>query len=241
VPAEEVRPTLRDLYTSGLYLKKHPGLHVEESPWKARQVLSMLERHDLRPRSICEVGCGAGEILRQLQLELDPQCRFWGYDISPQAVQVAKSRENERLRFMEADILRERQDARFDVILLMDVLEHIEDHFGFLRELRKRAEYKLFHCSLTISLQTVLRRRGLLHVRDLYGMVNYFTKETLLQTLKDTGYEVLDHFYTRSCTDLRTRGLPSMLMRFPRRLAYRVNPDLAARTLGGYRLLVLAR
>lgn len=237
---DENHSALLDIYTSGLYLKNHPEWHVEESPWKAQQILRMLKRQHLDPRMICEVGCGAGEILRQLQMQLDPECSFWGYDISPQAIEMAKTRENERLHFKVADILHE-TDAYFDLLMLMDVLEHIEDRYGFLRKLKPKAEYKLFHSSLTISLQTVLRSRGLLNVREVYGMVNYFTKEVFLQTLKDAGYEIIDCFYTTSCTDLPTHVLSKKLMKLPRRLMFALNQDLAARVLGGYRLLVLAK
>jgi 2-polyprenyl-3-methyl-5-hydroxy-6-metoxy-1,4-benzoquinol methylase len=237
---DEKTSKLQEIYTSGLYLKNHPEWHVEESPWKAQQILRMLERQNLKPQMVCEVGCGAGEILRQLQAQMDPQSSFWGYDISPQAIAMAKTRENERLHFKVADILRE-QDVDFDLLMLMDVLEHIEDRYGFLRELKKKADYKLFHSSLTISLQTVLRPDGLSNVRETYGMVNYFTKETLLQTLKDADYEIIDCFYTTSCTDLPTHVLSKKLMKLPRRLLFGLNQDLAARILGGYRLLVLAK
>ncbi|HEY7127267.1 MAG TPA: hypothetical protein VH540_25265, partial [Ktedonobacterales bacterium] len=62
---------LQTLYTSGSYLEKNPSWHVEESPWKAAQVLRMLARHQLHPRTIGEVGCGVGEVLKQLQEQME--------------------------------------------------------------------------------------------------------------------------------------------------------------------------
>jgi ubiquinone/menaquinone biosynthesis C-methylase UbiE len=59
----------------------------------------MLKRHNLALKMICEVGCGAGEILRLLQQEMDPTCLFWGYDISPQAYEFCKGKENDRLHY----------------------------------------------------------------------------------------------------------------------------------------------
>src|SRR5574342_1191152 len=93
-----------DLYTNGHYAEKNPGWHVEESPWKAQQILRMLARHDLSPRTIGEVGCGAGEVLRQLQVRMDPACELWGYDISPYALELCQSRANARLHFKLADL-----------------------------------------------------------------------------------------------------------------------------------------
>ena len=53
------------IYTDGQYIAKNPSYHIEDSPWKARQILKMLHRHDLPLRSVCEIGCGAGEVLRR--------------------------------------------------------------------------------------------------------------------------------------------------------------------------------
>src|ERR1700675_3414935 len=76
-------------YTGGDYLRAHPSWHVEDSAWKAAHVARLLERHDIRPARVGEVGCGAGEILRQLQSRLGIECEFWGYDVSPQAIELA--------------------------------------------------------------------------------------------------------------------------------------------------------
>jgi len=236
----EQQSALRQMYTTGLYLEKHPDWHVEESPWKAAQIMRMLQQNNVFPESICEIGCGVGEILRQLQSQLNEKCKFWGYDISPQAIAIAKTRTNENLHFKVADIVEE-PPVRHDLILVMDVLEHIEDRFGFLHGIKDRAEYKIFHVSLTISLQTIVRKNGLLKVRDTYGMVNYFTKELILQLLKDAGYEVIDYFYTTGCTELPSKEFMRNLIKYPRKMLFALNPDVAARMLGGYRILVLTR
>ena len=74
-----------EMYTRGEYLQKNPTGHLEDSPWKAVQVFRMIQRRNLAPKSICEVGCGAGEILKQLQDRMDEDCTFCGYEISGQA------------------------------------------------------------------------------------------------------------------------------------------------------------
>ncbi len=83
---------LEDIYKSGEYLEKNPTWHVEESSWKAKQIMRMLARNSIAPGTICEVGCGAGEVLKQLQAKMDAACSLWGYEISPQALELARSR-----------------------------------------------------------------------------------------------------------------------------------------------------
>jgi len=229
----------RELYTGGEYLEKNPLWHVDESPFKVKQILQMLRKDQLQPQTICEVGCGAGEVLKLLQERMDETCRFWGYDISPQALELCQSRANERLQFKLADLSRE-ENAYFDLILVLDVIEHLEDYFGFLSGIRPKGALKIFHFPLDLSVQAIVRKRGLLTRRELYGHIQYFTKETALATLEDSRYEILDYFFTPRCIELAKTATQKAAV-LPRILCFAMHQDLTARILGGYSLLVLAR
>jgi len=231
---------METIYTDGTYLRNNPDWHVDDSPWKAKHVARMLDRHGIVPQTVCEIGCGAGEILRSLSTHLEPSTRFFGYEISPNAYKICSQKANERFTFRLANLLDE-TNVRFDLVMAMDVFEHVEDYFGFLRKLRDRAQYKIFHIPLELSAQEVLRGKPLLNARRNVGHIHHFSKETALATLEDCGYTVLDHFYTSGRTDLGGLGWKSQLMRLPRHALYKVNQDAAVRTLGGYSLLVLAR
>lgn len=228
-----------ELYRNGEYIKKNPLWHVEESPWKARQIIRIVERNNITPKTICEVGCGAGEVLRQLQEIMSEECVFWGYDISPQAIELCHGRANQRLNFKLADIRKER-DVYFDLILVLDVIEHLEDYFSFLRDIKTKCYYSIFHIPLDLSVQTVFRRNALIKRRELYAHIHYFTKEIALQVLKDTGYEILDYFYTPRSIDLGSESIQRFL-KLPRKFIFALDKDLAVRTLGGFSLLILAR
>jgi hypothetical protein len=228
-----------DLYVQGEYLENNPTWHVQDSPWKAKHILKMIERNQLRPRSICEVGCGVGEILNQLQQRLSDEVLFDGYEIAPQAFELAKRRENEKLQFHLQDLLA--TEVSFDILLAIDVIEHVEDVFGFLRKLRSKATYKIFHIPLDLSAQTVLRGSPILRQRERVGHLHYFTKGTALAVLADTGYEVLDSFYTPSGCDSTLISLRQVPASWARRVMALLSPDMAAQALGGYSLMVLAK
>jgi SAM-dependent methyltransferase len=226
------------IYTDGAYLEKNPLWHIDESPFKTKQILRMLERKHLQPKSICEVGCGAGEVLNLLQPHTSDKCQLRGYDISPQALKMCESRANERLKFKLADVSQE--DVFFDLLLVLDVFEHVPDCYGFLKSIRRKGDLKIFHIPLDLSVQAVLRKRGLLTRRELYGHIHYFTKETALETLKDAGYSVLDYFYTPRCIELAKKTIQKIAV-LPRQACFAMNEDFTVRVLGGYSLLVLAR
>lgn len=228
------------IYEDGTYLRENPSWHEEDSPWKAKQIARILGQNNIVPSTICEVGCGAGEILNCLAIEYGDAVSFSGYEISPQAFEICKNKEKHNLHFFLKDLLDE-GTLTFDIVMAVDVLEHIEDYFGFLRKLKKKGTYKIFHIPLDLSVQTILRSSPILDVRSSVGHIHYFTKETALATLKDTGYEPIDYFYTSGALDLPNRGWKADLLRLPRRLFFLLHQDLAVRVLGGFSLLVLAK
>ena len=228
----------QEIYTDGEYLGRNPTWDVEDSPWKARHIAQMLARNRLVPRSVCDVGCGAGEVLRRLSEVMPEGTLFDGYEISPQAYELACRRANDRLRFHLGDPLAE--DAFYDLVLCIDVVEHLEDPFSFLRKLRAKGEHKLFHIPLDMSAHMIIRVEPLLRVRARCGHIHYFSKETALELLKDTGYTIIDHTFTASVADLG-RSARFRIARYPRKALFALNQDLAVRLLGGYSLMVLAR
>lgn len=227
------------IYRDGSYLKSNPSWHTEESPFKVRQILRMLRRRNLAPATICDVGCGAGMVLAGLQPYLPADCISWGYDISPDAIAMCAKHGNKNLHFCLRDIRRDRSDTYFDLLLMLDVFEHVEDYIGLVRDVRSKAKYKLFHIPLDLSVQAVLRKNGLIRRRDDHAHLHYFTKETALRTLTDVGYQLTDFFYTPRCIELGDR-LVQKVVRGPRRFAFALAPDVTVRILGGYSLMVLA-
>jgi SAM-dependent methyltransferase len=248
---------IQDIYTSGEYLQKNPLWHTDESPWKAKYILQMIEKSRLAPKTICDVGCGAGEVLRLVQEGImDKECTFWGYEISPQAFDLSQAKQNERIHFKMADFLKE-ENVYFDIVLIMDVIEHIEDYFSFLRGIHNKSEYKIIQIPMDINSWDVMLGR-LAEFREEFGHIHYFTKDLALQALNDLGYEVVDYFYTWQsnsfCFELKEiikarRNLPRKLaglfartiLSVPGRILFAIHKDLAVRTVGGWRLLVLAK
>ena len=228
------------LYLEGDYLKNNPDWHVEDSSWKAGKIIDILTKNKITPSNVCEIGCGAGEILNQLYSVLPATSRFVGYDIAEDAIDMAKSRTKERLRFKKHDLLMD-DSAKFDLLLVIDVFEHIEDYLGFLRKCRDKAEYKIFHIPLDMSVQKVLRKDVLMHARQKVGHLHYFTRETALDTLKDAGYEIIDSFYTPWGFEMQQKTLLKKLFQLPLKIFYSINADLAVKVMAGSLLIVLIK
>lgn len=224
-------------YVTGEYLTNNPSWHAEDSPWKARKILDLIERNNLSPKTICEVGCGAGEILRQLQLKMDSECEFHGYEISPQAYELSKPRANPKLQFHLGDFLKEHD--HYDLILIIDLIEHLEDYYGFLRQIRDRSKYKVLHIPLELSVETILRKERIAGFYRKLGHLHYFTKDTALRALNHAGYDIQDWFYT-SRADLPQKTWLFRLGAPIVRLMMNGNKDWTAKLVNSCSIMVLA-
>lgn len=234
---------MSSIYQTGEYLHSNRTWHVEDSPWKARQIRNILQRNGLKPKKVAEIGCGAGAILEELAGSEDfRETDFYGYDVSPQAIELARPRSTARISFFNSDLLLPANSEFFDALLVIDVFEHVPDYMGFLEKCRVKAEYKVYHIPLDIHVSSVLRA-GFLKARQSVGHLHYFSEETALATLRDTGHEIIDCFFTNGAIDLlKTHpNRRTQLANIPRRLLAVFSPSLAARLLGGYSLLVLAK
>jgi predicted TPR repeat methyltransferase len=234
---------MNSIYKSGAYLETTKSWHAEDASWKAARIKAILDKNAVRPRSIAEIGCGSGAILDELSKSEDLRdASFDGYDISPQAIEIAKRIGNRNIRFSELDLLSEPPQRRFDLLLAIDVFEHVPDYMGFLEGCRQRAEYKVYHIPLDIHVSSVMRNA---FVRNRYtiGHIHYFTAESAVSTLEDTGHEIVDSAYTDIGLGL-FREHPTMkraIANMPRWLLSKFSLPVTARLLGGYSLLVLTR
>lgn len=223
------------------YLHINPTWHVEDSAWKASQVLKIMERNKISPMSVAEIGCGAGEILNQLHQRLeDKSIEFSGYEISPDAFKLAQTREKERLHFFQEDLL---QNGKvFDLLLMIDVFEHVNDYLGFIAKTKSKAVYKIFHIPLDISVLSLLNNYPIAARKNVRHL-HHFMKDTALATLSDTGQEIIDWFYTPSAFEINNRNLnfTGKCLNLLRRFFYRLKPDFTVKVFGGFSLIVLTK
>src|SRR6266513_3158583 len=134
-------------YLDGEYRKANPTWDQEDSPWKASLVRELIVEAGIPATSIAEVGCGAGGVLAELRGAF-PQARLSGFDIAPDAVQFWRQHAAAGVEYTLGDFFEASHERRYDLILLLDVLEHLADPMGFLTRLRPRAEHFILHIPL---------------------------------------------------------------------------------------------
>lgn len=226
-------------YTSGDYAANNPDWDAGDSPWKAVRIKELLDTYGLRPSSFIEIGCGAGGVLASLRPHF-PSAKFTGYDIAQGLQGLWEIHSDLDIRFILGDFF-EHEVVAPDLVLVLDVVEHLGNPLDFLDRLRGRCQYAVFHFPLDLSVISVLRERPLLHVRQKVGHLHFYTRGLVLALLEECGFEVIEARYTGAAYSAPSRGVLTRFAGLIRRLGHSLLGDSGVRILGGETLMVLAR
>jgi SAM-dependent methyltransferase len=109
---------------------------LEEQHWwfasRRDAVYDLIEELKLpKTAAILEIGCSGGPLMQRLRN--DGYTDLTGIDVSEPAIELAQARGVSNVSVMDGAAL-EFADARFDLVIASDVLEHIEDEDKALRE-----------------------------------------------------------------------------------------------------------
>ena len=180
-----------DFYTSGKYSNINPSWDVEDSLFKFNRIKKILEKNDIFFKDICEVGCGAGEILNVFKKEYD-NINVYGYDIASGLEEFWKEKKN--INLYNSDFIKT-NSKKYDVIFFSDVIEHLDSPFEYLEYSKKYSTYIVIYLPLDLSIRSLFIDRLIKKQINNVGHINFYTKNIFLEILKHKGFKVLDFNY----------------------------------------------
>ncbi len=203
------------------------AMYEADAAHKVEGICRLVEDCGLRPRTVLDLGCGTGAVLAGVCARLGAS--GIGVDVDPDA--IGRIAGYPGVRFELGDARDTPHTA--DLVLCVDVFEHVPDDVGFLRAVRDRGRWFAFRVPLDDAAWDRLRGRTA-RFREEYGHLHAYTWGRAVRTIEAAGYEV-------RC--VRPHRIPAggLLSRGIRRVAGAVAPRLATRVIGGWSLLVLAR
>jgi hypothetical protein len=183
---------------------------------------------------------GQGGVLAELYRKY-PQAQLCGYEIAPDAARFWRQCKKENINFFQGDFFK--LDIKtYDVLLLLDVIEHVVDPFLFLNRLRDTSKYFVFHIPLDLSAINVLREKPILVARKKTLHIHYFTENLALSLLEECGFGVIEWRYSGAAFSSGAQCcFKTKLANIPRRILCAINKDLGVRILGGETLFVLVQ
>ena len=154
----------------------------------------MLKFIDIKVSRILEIGCGEGNFATNFT-----DIEYWGVE---QATQHAKAAEQKGLRILNGlyeDVEDKIPDSYFDLIVCNDVIEHMIDPMGFLKDIKKKLKPtgKLIASIPNIRYAPILHK--LIFEADFeyvqsgimdYTHLHFFTYKSFRRIAESTGWNV---------------------------------------------------
>ena len=190
---------------NSVFFQANPEWGQGDSEGKAKKLYSLIRDRGLSLQTVAEIGCGAGGVLAGLQKLLPPETVLQGHDISQDAIELARSKSNDKLTFQTGNFLE--KDVHVDLLVMADVFEHVEDYYGFLRQARSKADHFLFSIPLDMSLLSLWRPGILEQQQTNNGHLHYFSEKTAVLALRHAGYEIIHTCLISRILDFR-RNMP---------------------------------
>lgn len=216
-----------DPYADNSYWRTHWNFHEEDAVYKAARCAEALSWEPTD--RIIDIGCGSGAVLHELAA-IRPGSYF-GIDVSSGAIDRAKSRGSD-IHFATGNATTITE--KYDVAILNDVFEHVEDYIGFLRNLRHLADRFYFNIPIDMTVLSVLRHRYM-YARERVGHLHYFSVPSAIATLSTAGYNlVYSQLNWHTLHQLRVDPTPRRwLAALPRLIGRTVAPNLTVHLIGG--------
>ena len=232
---------MENRYTDGTYLSQNPSWHSEDAPWKLAHILRALQEAGLASFSnVLDAGCGSGDIVKSWAAKA-PHIKFIGWDISPQAYELALRNAPSNVRFVKGQ---NPPKELFDLALAIDVIEHLEDPAAWLAHVATCVPYLVLHVPLDLSFRSRLNPQLLEDEKKAVGHIQFFTSHSLKKFLRAQHFQILSAHYTNKYVER-----PPKLTRFKSRVGmcirkaahYLLPRAWAAYLIGGYSLMLVVR
>lgn len=228
---------MSNIYNDHTYLNNNPTWGEEDAPFKTNKIIQLLNRNHIYFETVCEIGCGSGEILVQLAAKFNEDVKFFGFDISKDAINIAKRKETNRIKFEHKDISEATEKRFFDLLLVIDVIEHVDNYFRFLDNITSKGKYTIFHIPLDMCVWSLFREKMLIESKNRVGHIHNFTEEFIESILMDKGFKIIDKIYTEPT--FATMSFKQRVINRIRKILFIIHKKFCTKTIGGYSILLL--
>ena len=197
-----------NMYVSGEYIRRNPTLDVEDTQWKLTKTFPFIDKwlHEIPSTrvKVLDVGGGAGLFLKGISEYLTAKnirVEQYALDLSREMLEIQKRNNPDIKEIFEGSIEKTSfDDKEVDLVLMIDVIEHVPDAGAALKELRRISKYAIFKVPLENNLYyNVLNliKGGRLR-RDIFqnvGHLNYYTFRKLSRQLAEYSGDVLKYAF----------------------------------------------
>ena len=162
----------------------------------SNNLLRLYTKNKFKISKIAEIGGAEGIVLNTFIKKIDTSVDAYNFELSENFIDVGRKM-HPQINFVEKDITKEEINDKFDMIILSDIIEHIENDKDFLKSTAKITKYVLIKLPLECDLHTKFLRKvgkmtdlGIAHPA---GHLHEYTLKSGLYLIKKH-FEIIDYF-----------------------------------------------
>jgi SAM-dependent methyltransferase len=162
------------------------GVETTYWSWARNSILyQTIKKRNLYKGSILEIGCGRGLIIKYLS---DRNIDCFGVELAKTT--PVKGVEKKIITGQDAFSFNEEFAKKFNTIMLLDVLEHIEDDYGFLKSIADKYS-NTSHLLITVP----AKKEIWTNFDDFYGHFRRYDINELVALVNKAGFDIIDVRY----------------------------------------------
>jgi ubiquinone/menaquinone biosynthesis C-methylase UbiE len=202
---------MTDIYNDNSYLEKNPSLHTEDSKFKFQNIKRFLSSIEVKNNriKILDIGGGAG-IIGKLVLEHFQESgivvSFHSLDLSTQMLKI-QLKNNPQIKKIINCSINECPKSNYDLVLMIDVIEHIEEKEDSAKILNKLGKNIIYNIPIEINFFDILKYlksffRYYKRQKKRWGHIHFFSF-TSSQSFLKRHYKIIDSYFQPYCFHYR--------------------------------------
>lgn len=196
-----------DIYNDNSYIRNNPSLHSEDSEFKFQNILSFLRSIEIENDKIkiLDVGGGAGlvgKMVMEYFIKKNIEVIFHSLDLSEEMLKIQK-KNNPKIQKLINLPIEECRESNYDLILMIDVIEHIPRKNLAANRLNKLSRYLIYNIPIEINLFDYLKNISLMfryykNQTKTLGHVHFFSFRKASNFLKKH-HEIIEIYFKPYC------------------------------------------
>jgi len=201
---------VNNLYQKDDYIKKNPFLHEEDSPWKVSKIIPLVDKFisyiDKSEINMLDVGGGAGIILKEISIYINEKYKIkvnkYILDLSPGMLKIQKKRNPDIKKALNENICKTTfKNKEIDLVLIIDVLEHVSNPRKALKELKRISNFVIFKvpledCFFSKLWNFVNNGKPRQCIIENIGHINIYNIDKLKYQIEKHAGQLLDYCFT---------------------------------------------
>lgn len=182
-----------NIYSDGSYIEQNKTLHIEDSLHKFKFIKELIDCIIFSKKNIkvLDVGGGAGLVGKyvcEYLISLDYNIEFFALDLSLEMLEIQK-KNNSNIKEIYNLAIEKINKNDFDLVLMIDVIEHIPEHTFVASHLNKISKNIIYNIPLEINVFDFLRNKYMKNnyykmQTETIGHIHFFSYQSAIRFIK---------------------------------------------------------